>query len=169
MNRRPAMTEEEREQRLTQPWGVYVPAEGTHLTNTLAPASGIVGEPTGDRITVYYEGNVHGAVNLKTFADKVECAMGRLATRYPTSSVRSVKEEELLRVGTFDPIMGRIAVTDPKALASWLGSEKIEATELLTSESKSARRREMQGHLQSDQTNPAIRKLIEKEAKKLGL
>src|ERR1035437_2667801 len=82
---------------------VYVPAEDSPLKAVIKQGSGIVGlDEEDEHVTIYYEGNVYGAMNLKTFKERIACAAGRLATKYPTVAKMRAKREELVLVGQFD-------------------------------------------------------------------
>jgi hypothetical protein len=100
---------------------VYVPYVGT--LEWIDPGSGIVGskldnEP--DRIVIDYEANRHGAVNIRTFADRVAHAADRHITRYPTIARAVVDADQLLWVGTFDPNTGVVDLGNSEPLESWL-------------------------------------------------
>lgn len=95
-------------------------------------ASAIVGsEVDGDEIVVDIEGDKYGAVNLKTYEGRVEVAVGRHLTKYPTTARRSVHLAELVRVGcaTNYPEYGTIIteIDEPEALAAWLSPEPLPA------------------------------------------
>lgn len=72
-------------------------------------------------------------------------------------------------MGTFDPNLGRVHVEDEDAVAAWLGVDRVNEAELLTSEGLGARRREMPIALARPDLRPGIRAWVEKEAKRLGL
>lgn len=137
---------------------VYVPdlgdGEGVRFARELAPGSGVVGTvaryaavpasevfASGDltaehhlsaRRTVYYEGNVHGASNIVSYADRVYHAADRLVRRYPTIARRTVHRDALIAVGTFDYPTRTLRVSDEPALAAWLAlvNRPIPASEL---------------------------------------
>lgn len=50
----------------------------------IRPQSGIVAVCSDERVMIYYEGNLHGAENLRDWSERVICAAGRLFQRYPT-------------------------------------------------------------------------------------
>lgn len=112
---------------------LYVPRDArVQMVLGILPASAIVGTKTdGDRIVVDFEGNKHGAVNLKKYEGRVEVAVGRHLTEYPTTARRSVALEEVVRVGsaTYFPEYGTVVteIDEPEALAEWLGSEPLPA------------------------------------------
>jgi hypothetical protein len=63
---------------------VYVPREGTAARAAIAEQSGVVGSLVADdRVLLDYEANMHGAVNIQTFADKIHHAAERHASSYP--------------------------------------------------------------------------------------
>jgi hypothetical protein len=116
---------------------VFVPASTTvPFAALVAAGSAIVGPAEGseaDQVTVYYEGNLYGAANVKTYADRARLAAGRLAASYPTIARAVVPRPALLQVGWFDPENGITLLNDAQgkaALASWLGVEAIEEKEL---------------------------------------
>lgn len=63
---------------------VVVPREGSGPDLQIGRASGIVAQRQGDQVVVYYEGNLYGYANLKSYTDRVKNAAGRLFKRYPT-------------------------------------------------------------------------------------
>ena len=105
---------------------VYVPAPGSHVRRTIAEGSGIVGTMEDDRLLIDYEGNLYGAVNIKTFADRVDVAWGRHRVRYPTVARMLVKPEEMRHVGEYDQELGVVLVHDLPALANWISVELSE-------------------------------------------
>ena len=82
-------------------------------------------------------------------------------------SVSFVKAEEVTRVGTFDPGTGTVTVENIAALEFWLGGP-LAPEELLTSEGRGRRRRELQEFM-ARPLSPTARRLAEREARKLGL
>lgn len=81
---------------------VYIPALSDPLRGVIRLGSGIVGTTDGERTTIDYEGNLYGAQNIVTWADRVMIAAGRHSTRYPTVARSWVKPEALIRVGTYE-------------------------------------------------------------------
>lgn len=138
------------------------PASCHAVWHDVLPGSAVVStEPVGTQVLCYLEGNLYGAANVKTYADRVLHASSRLRTGYPTSAVRSIPRSELLPVGTFDDSFGEVVLRDGTAaqLASWIGvPEAGLAEQLLTTDSAHALAartlREMehttQGRLQAD-------------------
>ena len=83
---------------------LFIPSPDSTYYKVLAQGSALVGAPADARfgdgnVLVYYEGNIYGACNLETFADKAKCAAGRLITRYPTVAQVVLPREELIEVG----------------------------------------------------------------------
>jgi len=87
---------------------VYILSENG--LGSIAPGSGIVGIPyeggeSGD-LLLYFEGNLHNAINQQRLEDRIVNAAGRLFTRYPTVAMRMVTKQEadrgLVQVGTID-------------------------------------------------------------------
>ena len=129
---------------------VYIPARagegrevrmGSHLAAIVAEGSAIVGARESDgMVVVYYEGNLHGACNMVTLADRAMFAYGRARDRYPTVAMMAVPASQLARVGTLYPEHGRIEVHNGRELyeiARWLGidlAQGREATDRLHSE-----------------------------------
>lgn len=106
------------------PLRVYIPRDGTAARAAVAEHSGVVGSPAdGDRLVLDYEANMHGAANIKTFADKVHHAAGRHTAGYPTRARTEVDDSAVIEVGLYD---GERVVLDAErreAVADWLGLE----------------------------------------------
>lgn len=121
---------------------VYVPnpdapPDAARQVESIAPGSGIVGrivqeqDPDESPVLIYYEGNIYGAGNMVTFADRVYFAAGRMTTNAPTVALRLVRPDALAQVGWFYPQHQRVElVSDPPErsgglavvrLARWLG------------------------------------------------
>lgn len=86
------------------------------------------GEPvtTDGRVRFAFEGNIYGAVNLKRFAERCQCAAGRLRGKYPSISYGSARREDVTPVARMD--LDRMVITeilDSALLAAWAG-EPIE-------------------------------------------
>lgn len=113
---------------------VYVP-DADKLT-VIDRGSGIVGTVEawpvhqGDHVLIDYEGNRYGAVNLRTFADRVARAWDRQSVRYPTVARMVVHKQALVEVGEYDQAEGVVRVTNAAALADWLDVEVIDPAEL---------------------------------------
>lgn len=105
---------------------VLIPEPGTGIdpgSGVVAGTPGTPGPPTG-YLTVWYEGNRHGAVNLERWADRVHNAADRMLTRYPTIAMRNLPAEQLRAIGTYDPDTGEFTPGIPHwraALEAWLG------------------------------------------------
>lgn len=101
---------------------VYVPV-GQALT--IREGSGIVGTlQENGRVMIDYEGNLYGAVNIVTFADRVHHAWGRHSVHYPTVARALVPTDAVARVGWYDPEAGVVDLDGPEdeaALSAWLG------------------------------------------------
>ncbi len=116
---------------------IYVPAPGHPALAGIAPGSGIVGSPERlvgrggpdiELVTIDYEGNLYGASNVRTWADRVLVAEGRQRVWYPTVARRVVPSEALVRVGTLhihddesEFTMPQLWVENHQPLADWLG------------------------------------------------
>lgn len=106
-----------------QPVNIVVPA-AEHL-KTIEAGSGIVQDVNNPNI-IYYEGNLYGADNIKTFADRIYMAWGRMIQNYPTIAKQAVTSEQIQIVGVFDPTFGVVTVTNEQALQNWLGTKDLE-------------------------------------------
>lgn len=125
---------------------VFVPREDASLQETIEPGSGIVGSRREDgRVRIDYEGNLYGAANITTFADRVYHAASRHTAHegrgYPTRARQVVERDELVQVGCFDEKLGIVRVERPLPLQRWLGTEEIEEAELFTTVLSHRRRR----------------------------
>ena len=130
------LVESQATSRLASPYVVFVPREEAGLA--IRAGSGIVGAPSpgADLILVYYEGALYGQTDMARLADRVFYAHGRLVERYPTVARMTLPSNLLSEVGTFDPDSGTIAPVDAhaeSALASWLGTEDLDQSELCRS------------------------------------
>jgi hypothetical protein len=121
----------------SQKIAVFLPANTTVLIATIVVRGSAIVGPVGSNeanlVTVYYEGNLLGYANVKTYADRAKVAAGRLAARYPTIARSVVSPSALRQVGWFDPENGITLLDDTEAqeaLVSWLGVEVIEEKEL---------------------------------------
>ena len=66
---------------------ILMPRHESHQEAMIAPRSGIVMRPAPNDASysvLHYEGNLHGAMNLNKWQERVMCAAGRLFTNYPT-------------------------------------------------------------------------------------
>jgi hypothetical protein len=115
---------------------VYLPREGSHLGSLVDRGSALVADDLGqDRLVVYFEGNRYGAVNLQRWADRVECAAGRLTAKYPTSALCAAERDDIQLLGLFDG--GAVQLDDPddrSAIARWCGETDDEQLTITTVE-----------------------------------
>lgn len=111
---------------------VYVFAPSTRERVSIARSSGIVSlepAPQDERVTIYYEGWVHGAAQYAQcdlrgrWEAGVDHAAGRLVTDYPTSAMASLPITALHVVGSYEPVTRRLTVTDEAALTHWLNPD----------------------------------------------
>lgn len=112
---------------------IFLPQPSTPTAKLIDPASAVVGTPTGDEVTVYFESNRHDAVNLRRWSDRVECAAGRLQGSYPTVARATVPRAELHSVGWYDAETGKVLFHTPEekaAVAAWCeeSTEELETT-----------------------------------------
>jgi len=107
-----------------------------------------------ERIVIDYEGNLYGAANIVTFADRVCVAAERHTARDPTIARQYVHAGDLIAVGLWDSDEGVVQVTDPEPLAAWLGGV-IASRELLATAFRYQHRRQWRALLAS--ANSAIR------------
>lgn len=106
---------------------ICLPVPSSPLSTQLCPGSAIVtpaqltedGQWAGEDCLIWFEGNIHGAVNLVTFPQKVANAADRLLTQYPTSGIRMVSTEELTAVGQYDAEFKTIQIDRPDLVAAW--------------------------------------------------
>jgi hypothetical protein len=108
---------------------VFVPNEcndrGRLFAAQVARGSGIVGRltlTTAGLQEVCYEGNLYGAANIVTYADRIYQAAARLVSRYPTMARVTLPPSAIYLVGTFDYGLRQLVVTDQTPLAGWLGA-----------------------------------------------
>lgn len=103
--------------------------------------SGIAGQqPGAERTTIYFEGNRYGASNIVTFADRCLHAADRMIARYPTIAQKSVPSEDLQHIGYLDMTFGEVHLDDAeaeRALAAWLGGDRLDMTQLQTTDARS--------------------------------
>ena len=101
---------------------VYIPHPESLLSKLIAKGSGIVGTPMGlDSVTIYYEGNLYGAKNLRRFAERVLQATERMRMRYPTVATSQVDPREVIQVGVYDPEERRVILSErPDAFTYWV-------------------------------------------------
>ena len=122
----------------SQKLAVFVPSNATvWIASLVVRGSALVGNaesPEAKQITVDYEGNLHGAANIQTFADRARHAASRKTRLSPPTRARcTVPRCELRQVGWFDPENGITLLDDAQAqeaLAFWLGVEDLDPKEL---------------------------------------
>lgn len=119
----------------TQQFAVFVPANAAGpIAQIIVRGSALVGTATGgELVTVDFEGNIYGASNIRTFADRARHAADRQSVLYPTIARRTIPRSDLRQVAWFDPDTGITLLDDDdaqKALASWLGVEIIDPSDL---------------------------------------
>lgn len=92
---------------------------GDWAAETIAPRSAIVGDGQDpepgvlpEMIVVYYEGNLHNAVNMVTYADRAMFAYWRMRDHYPTVAMMAVPRSQVVQAATLYPEHGRIEVLD---------------------------------------------------------
>lgn len=102
---------------------VYVPTDSSK--HGILPGSAIVGEWefSVGRVTLDYEGNRYGAVNLMRYVERCLTAWDRHVTHYPTTARVYVNSHEVIKIGEFDPLEKRVIVDplDEPKLVRWLG------------------------------------------------
>lgn len=122
---------------------VYVPKPGSFPYVAIDRGSGIVGAPVtmeAGGVILYFEGNRYGYANVKTFADRVAVAAGRLQENYPTLARLVVNPKDVIPVATFNGQSVEIDAGEPGdlafpekliALAEWCGwSDEMDTTDL---------------------------------------
>lgn len=129
---------------------VLIPAPDVAATLGIDPGSGIVaGKPASStppgHFRVWFEGNRHGAINLQRWADRVDCAAGRMLTNYPTVAVRDLPAESFLALATYEADTGNFSWGYPMwrdPLTAWLG-HPVTDEDITTSNARHAARRGM--------------------------
>lgn len=78
---------------------ILMPSGRDRSASFITSGSGIVAGVVrnDDRTTLYYEGNLYDAENLKRWQARVCCAAGRMFTRYPTTAMASLSNEHVAR------------------------------------------------------------------------
>jgi hypothetical protein len=97
----------------------------------IAPASAMIchasedGTPLIDedgKVTIAFEGNVNGAVNLERFHEKCMCAAGRLSLHYPSIAYARVSPEDLMILAKYDmKSYSFIEIIDEEEMDLWSG------------------------------------------------
>lgn len=109
---------------------IYLPREGTPACRRIARGSGVVGtlDAATRLVTIDFEGNIHGAQSLGTFAERLASASRRHLNRAPTVERLAVKAEELWAVGYYDTESGAVEWLDDLAELSgmwWVESPNL--------------------------------------------
>jgi len=105
---------------------VFVPKLSTLAQKTIAKGSAVVGqEYEQSGYLVYYENNLYGAENIRTFEDKAMLAAGRMEENYPTVAKMLCHYDDLILVGYFET-QGNVftPIDDDHAyavFAQWIG------------------------------------------------
>lgn len=105
----------DRHARLEVELAVMIPNESP-LAARIAPGSGIVASPmpTGDQAMAHFEGNLHGAVNMGRWVERVHQAAGRHVVAYPTSAKLAAPAGTLIRIGSYSVANATVTVEDDK-------------------------------------------------------
>src|ERR1035437_6018653 len=100
---------------------IYIPKPDSYLATRIKVGSGIVGSVEGDGVCIDYEGNLYGADNVRTYADRVMHAadrhLWRYPNRYPTIARMHLGDEvnDLICIGSFHPDSGTLTIeADPE-------------------------------------------------------
>ena len=84
---------------------VLIPKPNSSKRKLIKAGSGIVATNRPDGSTdIYFEGNLYGAENLRSYWGRLLCAAGRLSQKYPTVARLVDKDwgENFDRIGVFD-------------------------------------------------------------------
>jgi hypothetical protein len=101
---------------------------GFRMETDILPRSALIcasrnGEPlVGEDgcVTFAFEGDAHGADNLKLFHERCMCAAGRLATRYPSMSYGRARLEDLHPVARYSLVNYTfLEILDAPSLEAW--------------------------------------------------
>ena len=127
---------------------IFIPAPGKPLPAFIAPRSAIVGlEPQGDRIAVYYEGNIYETPAMARFADRVYAAAGRLEAHYTTVARALLSVGDLAHIGYWNDEDGLVLLDGheaARALAAYLETGHLNPEDLVgTSSSRWQIKRDM--------------------------
>jgi hypothetical protein len=100
---------------------VYIPS---HPHTGIDPGSGIVGEELPDgSVSVHFEGNRYGAVNLHMYLERLDACSSRRLTRYPTVATRVYPAGELTAVGEYYCARQVLNLFDVEAASAWSGEQ----------------------------------------------
>lgn len=109
--------------------GIYVPRPGSLTEAMIRPHSAVVAsiDEGVDMASCFFEGNIYGAQNLRSFHDRLVVAAGRLTSDYPTTARALVSVADLIRVASYDTRFLAVRdVIDGQRLSKWAG-EPIES------------------------------------------
>ena len=96
---------------------IIIPKPSSPYRAMIAKGSGVVLQPRDTMDVIYYEGNLYGAVNLRSYEERIQCAAGRAHTRYPTVAMSGVFKndlEQFVTVGCCDPQNGYRVTFNPQ-------------------------------------------------------
>ncbi len=103
---------------------VYTVYIANHTRTGIDPGSGIVGEELPDgRISVHFEGNRYGAVNLSSYLERLDMCSSRRLTRYPTVAMRVYPAGDLTAVGAYYCSRRVLTLFDVDAASTWSGEQ----------------------------------------------
>ncbi len=90
----------------------------------IKPGSSMVGFRTGgfDATVVYFEGNIYGAENLKTFEERAICSYGRMVMSYPTCAMCAEQIDSLEVVGYVT--QHGLEIDETPAYLAWVALDK---------------------------------------------
>jgi hypothetical protein len=112
---------------------VLIPNSKINKTmSNIASGSAIVAGPFVEGVRrVYFQGNIHGAVNLHEFEDRLLVAGYRLKDRAPTKAFTIEFEHDRVfeKVGTFDLSSRNLQTLNENALDSWV--ERYESSKVV--------------------------------------
>ena len=98
---------------------LLVPKSQFQAHHDLKKGSAVVAvtRPSG-QVVAYFEGNIYGASNVKTFDDKAALAYGRLVQNYPTTGKMVIDPDEYEIVGSIRGGKCKLELTP--AYESWV-------------------------------------------------
>lgn len=101
------------------------PEHQNEVAMYIAPGSGIVAcqiPGAGDRLLVYFEGNINGASNLNTLEDRALRAYDRMSTRYPTIAMAALSADLFEVIGSVAP-NDFVIDKENNALQAWIAHD----------------------------------------------
>jgi hypothetical protein len=114
---------------------VYVLSETHRELYNILPKTALVSNPSLRHNLVlqlvYFEGNMYGALNLGRYIERVSCAWGRMANKYPTAAMIAIARDHLIKVGEFESNTKTLRIDNADALAKWLGVAELDHRELV--------------------------------------